>query len=231
MNKIFSTSSYGNNPRYIVGVHRQYELAKKYYPDWEFRLYVDNKENYSSLCDANIIEVKDGSHGVFWRFMPLFEDGENVTIVRDADGRVTVREQMAVNEWLDTDKIFHIYRDHEAHFQYPIIACAFGLKGRLPDDILNVMKHFMFNTNYYTNDQVFLRDFVFPYIKNNVLIHSIGEGWFGETRNRLKNRYSFCGNGYDENDMPLYASTMAEMTNDHMASLTDKDKFDEGLLV
>jgi len=231
MNKIFSTSVYGNNPRYVVGVHRQYELAKKYYSDWEFRLYVDNKSNYTDLKDANIIEVTDLSHGVFWRFLPLFENEENITIVRDADGRITIREQMAVNEWLNSHKIFHIYRDHEAHFQFPIIACAFGLKGRLPEELLNVMNHFMYNTNYYTNDQVYLRDYIYPHIQNNVMIHTMDQGWFSETRNRLKNRYAFCGNGYDENDMPLYAASMTEMTNHQMNRLTDADKFDEGILI
>ena len=231
MNKIFSTSAYGTNQRYIVGAHRQYELAKKYYPDWEFRIYVDDKSNYLNLKDANIIEVKNNSHGVFWRFMPLFEDEENITIVRDADGRITVREQMAVNEWINSSKIFHIYRDHEAHFQFPIIACAFGHKGKMPNELLQVMNNFMFNTNYYTNDQVYLREFIYPFIQNNVLIHSMGQGWFGETRNRLKNKYSFCGNGYNENDMPLYPSTMAEMSNYSIDRLTDQDKFDEGILL
>ena len=230
MNKIFSTSVYGNNPRYIIGAHRQYELAKKYYSDWEFRLYVDNKSNYTDLKDANIIEVPDSSHGVFWRFLPLFENEENITIVRDADGRITLREQMAVSEWMDSYKIFHIYRDHEAHYQFPIVACAFGLKGKLPNELLEVMKYFMFNTNYYTNDQVYLRDYIYPFIQNNVMIHSMYRGWFGETRNRLKNRYSFCGNGYDENDMPIYAASMAEMSNDHMSRLTEADRFDEGIL-
>ena len=31
VNKIISLSVWGNNPRYIVGANRQYELAKKYY--------------------------------------------------------------------------------------------------------------------------------------------------------------------------------------------------------
>lgn len=225
MKKIFSTSAYGTKPRYIIGAHRQYELCKKYFPDWEYRLYTDDPSHYVSLKDANVIQCTEG-HGVFWRFLPLLESDENITIVRDADGRVTLREQIAVEEWLRSDYFFHRFRDHVAHFEFPLIACAFGLKGKLPSLLKNVMAEFMYHTNYYTNDQVFLRDFVWPYVENNTLTHDMNVGWFGATRTILANRYSFCGNGYDENDLPLYPPTMEEMTGYVPSEL---NKFDEGV--
>jgi len=229
MKKIFCISSYGNSPRYIVGAHRQYELAKKFFPGWEFRAYVDNASNYN-MPNANVIEVKDGSHGVFWRFEPLFENENNLVIVRDSDGRITQREFMAVKEWEDSDKKFHVFRDHEAHYEFPVIACAFGYKGKLPEQLHNIMHEFASKTNYYTNDQVYLRDFVWQFVKNDIMIHCMKEGWFGETRSKLINRYSFCGNGYDENDMPLYPPTLAEMCEFNTKHLNIKFKFDEGKL-
>lgn len=229
MKKIVSISSYGTNPRYVVGMHRQYELAKKFYPGWEFRAYVDDKSNYN-MPDANIIEVKDGSHGVFWRFEPLFEDENNLVIVRDADGRITQREFMAVKEWVDSNKKFHVYRDHEAHFEFPVIACAFGFKGMLPKMMHSVMHEFATKTSFYTNDQIFLRDLVWSYVEKDAMVHSMNEGWFGETRSRLINPYSFCGNGYDEFDMPLYPGTLAEMTAFNQKTLDVKYKFDGGIL-
>lgn len=230
MKKIVSVSAYGTNPRYVVGMHRQYELAKKFYPGWEFRAYVDDKSNYN-MPNANIIEVKDGSHGVFWRFEPMFEDDNNLVIVRDADGRITQREFMAVKEWIGNEKTFHVYRDHEAHFEFPVIACAFGYKGRLPKQLHDVMREFSTKTNYYTNDQVYLRDFIWKHLKNDAMVHSMLEGWFGETRKRLANPYSFCGNGYDENDMPLYPPTLAEMAGFDQKNLDAKYKFDGGVLI
>lgn len=230
MKKIFSVSSYGDNPRYVVGTHRQYELAKKFYPEWEFRAYVDNAANYN-LPGANVIEVKDGSHGVFWRFEPLFEDENNLVIVRDADGRVTEREFIAVKEWEYSSKSFHVYRDHEAHFEFPVIACAFGYKGKLPLQLQQIMHEFAHKTNYYTNDQVFLRDFIWNHVSNDALIHTMHEGWFGETRQKLVNPYSFCGNGYDENDMPLYPGTLAEAAGFDPKTVPESYKFDEGKMV
>ena len=230
MTKIVATSVYGNSPRYITGAIRQFELTKKFYPGWEYRIYTDDKTKFSSIADeANIIEMDKG-HGVFWRFLPMFEDENNIVIVRDSDGRITLREQMAVEEWLKSDFRFHTFRDHEAHFQFPVIACAFGYKGKLADKLLDVMNNYMLNTNYYTNDQVYLRDDIFPIVKDSALIHSMNEGWFGETRNQLINSFDFCGNGYDENDMPLYPSTLAECNGFDPKTVSEKYKFNYGYL-
>lgn len=230
MAKIVSTSAYGNDDRYITGAIRQFELTQQFYPGWEYRLYTDDKAKFESIADrANIIEVKQG-HGVFWRFLPMFEDENNTVIVRDSDGRITLREQMAVNEWIESKFKFHTFRDHEAHYEFPVIACAFGYKGKLPNKILSIMNEYMLNTNYYTNDQVFLRDVVFPFVKDSTLIHSMNEGWFGETRKKLENPYSFCGNGFYANDMPIYPSTLAEIKNFDSNKLDSKYKFDLGKL-
>ena len=229
--KIVSMSVWGDNPRYIVGAKRQAELSKEFYPEWKVRIYTDNISNFTPDDSIEIIDRKGYKNGVFWRFEPLFESEDNIVIVRDTDGRITVREQMAVNEWLNRDETFHTFRDHESHYEFPIIACAFGYKGRLEDSLLNVMTSFINNPFYYTNDQVYLRDFVFPIVKYNCLIHSMYEGWFGDTRKQLKNKYSFCGNGFNENDMPLYPPTLAECAGFNPALVDPQFKFDKGVLI
>ena len=193
--KIISMSVWGNDPRYIKGAERQYELAKEYYPDWKFRIYTDDRRKFTHLKDAMIIEVTDGSYGMYWRFGAMFEDKDNVVLVRDSDSRITEREARAVNEWLESDKAFHTFRDHEAHFEFPIIGCAFGYKGRFSDQAFNVMLEYRKQLNYYVGDQIFLRDVIYPLVKDDMLVHSMNEGWFGETRKKLKNPYDFCGNG------------------------------------
>jgi hypothetical protein len=57
------------------------------------------------------------------------------------------------------------------------------------------------------------------------------EGWFGETRKKLKNKYSFCGNGYYENDMPVYPDSLAAATTFDSSKLSDEYRFDEGVLL
>jgi len=222
-------SVWGDNPRYIVGANRQIELAKEFYPDFTVRIYTDNVSNFKEEPGVEIIDRSGHANGVFWRFEPLFESEDNIVIVRDTDGRVTIREAMAVSEWLASLKTFHTFRDHEAHYEFPIIACAFGYKGKLEESLRAIMNRFISTPFYYTNDQVYLRDYVYPYVRHSALIHDMQKGWFGETRSRLVNKYDFCGNGYDENDMPLYPPTLAECNNFNNSLLNEHCKFSKGV--
>lgn len=230
MKKIISISVWGDNPRYIVGANRQYELAKEFYPDWTFRIYTDDRNKFTHLTDAQIIQVVDGSYGMYWRFGAMFEDKNNIVLVRDSDSRITPREVRAVNEWLESDKLFHTFRDHDAHFEFPIIGCAFGYKGRFDNNEHKRMLEYRSQLNYYVGDQIYLRDAIYPLIKDSIMVHSMTEGWFGETRKKLVNPYDFCGNGYDENDMPLYPPTLAECNGFDPKTVSAEFKFNKGLL-
>ena len=227
MTKIISISVWGGNPRYIQGAIKQIQLAKKFYPDWKVRIYTDDVTHYKNL-DVECI-MGDTSFGMFWRFLPMFESDDNIVMVRDSDSRITVRESKAINEWLGTDKKFHTFRDHDAHFEFPIIGCAFALKGKLSQKAYENMTRYK-NTHAYLVDQLYLRDIVYPEIKSSMLVHSMHEGWFKETREKLVNPFSFCGNGYDENDMPLYPPTLKECAGFDPSLVDKKFKFDEGIL-
>jgi hypothetical protein len=54
-------------------------------------------------------------------------------------------------------------------------------------------------------------------------------GWFSETRNILKNRFDFCGNGYDENDMPLYPPTLKECVGFDPKDVSVENRFAKGV--
>lgn len=232
MNKIISMSVWGNDPRYIIGAKRQVELAEKYYPDWKVRIYTDDPFNLDDLRGkVDMRKISDGTYGMFWRFLPMFESEDNIVMVRDSDSRITVREAKCVEEWLNSDKSFHTFKDHDAHYEFPIIGCAFGYKGAFDNDTLRIMINFMNQHKYYLSDQYFLRDYIWPLIKDDTLLHSMTEdGWFAETRKQLKNRFSFCGNGYDENDMPLYEESLLANNGFDPKSVTEEYKFDEGVL-
>lgn len=227
MKKIISLSCYGTNPRYIVGAARQYELAKEFYPDWNFRLYTDNISNFNDLKDAELIDMsEDKTNGMYWSRRALFESEDNITLIRGADGRITKREQRAVLEWLDSDKKFHTIKDHDAHYEFPIIGDIYGYKGKFNTPILNLMNWWIKNDTSYLSDQIWLREVIYPVVKDSILLHSMDAGWFGETRAQLSNPYGFCGNGWDENDMPIYAASLAEHHRGHdPKNLSKKFKF------
>lgn len=160
----------------------------------------------------------------------MFEDDDNVVIVRDSDSRISLREVMAVEEWIKSDKKFHTFRDHEAHFEFPIIGCAFGYKGKFDNSVLNLLNKYTTERNYYVGDQIFLKDVIWPLVEDNAIIHCMNEGWFGDTRKQLVNPYDFCGNGYDENDMPMYPPTLAECVGFDPKSVSQQYKFNNGYL-
>lgn len=231
MSKIISMSVWGDNPRYIVGAKKQIELAKRYYPEWTVRIYTDNTSTFDGIPDIEVVQADTDMYGMFWRFLPLIEDESNIVMVRDSDSRITIREARAVNEWLESDKIFHVFRDHDSHFEFPIIGCAFAFKGSFNVELLEFMKQYAKDNKFYLSDQFFLRDYVWPAIKDVCMVHSMyGDDWFSDSRKKLINRYSFCGNGYDENDMPLYADSLEAMKTFDPKWVADEYKFDEGIM-
>jgi hypothetical protein len=221
--KIFSISVWGDNPRYSFGAHRQYELAKHFYPDFEFRLYTDDASKFN-MPDANIIEVKDGSYGMLWRLLAMFESEDNIVISRDADSRINEREALATYLWLESPMKFHVMRDHDAHLlDKPILAGIFGAKGKLSNEQWNAMQGYLHGEHRYGSDEEFLRDHV--YDESQSMIHQIHQGWFGISRNLLLNKYNICGNGWTHDDFPLYPPTIEEMNGYNPKKLPLSAKF------
>lgn len=228
--KIISISVWGDDKRYSYGALKQYELIKQFFPEFTLRLYVDQLDKFKDFPkDIELIQAgHTNTYGMFWRFLPLFESEDNIVLVRDSDSRISKREVRAVREWLDSDKSLHSIRDHIGHLEFPLMGGLFAFKGKLDSSIKDEMKNFMHYNQKYLSDQIFLRDHVFPVYENDVVIHTYKEGWFGESKIKLKNPYSFCGNGYNEKDMPLY-SFQIDDTFDH-TKLTEDFKFDLGEL-
>ena len=106
MKKYISLSVWGDKPRYVVGAQRQIQLAAELFPDWKVLVYTDNTKPYQNFNNAETIVRNTSMNGVFWRFEPLFEDDSNIVIVRGSDGKMTFREALAVNLWLESN----IYR-------------------------------------------------------------------------------------------------------------------------
>ena len=103
---------------------------------------------------------------MMWRFESIDDPEVEIMLSRDTDSRFLLREKLAVNEWLNSTNLFHIMRDHP-HHNFVILGGMFGSK-KIPQlpSWSNVMKNFIQegDRNY---DQNFLRDYIYPIIKNN----------------------------------------------------------------
>ena len=102
---------------------RNVQLARKIFPDWICRFYLGGsvpeyiRESLKGSKNTEVIEMEEEGDwsGMFWRFLPCSEEDVEVMISRDTDSRLSEREKCAIDEWLESDKGFHIMRDHPWH--------------------------------------------------------------------------------------------------------------------
>lgn len=206
MKKVISFSLWGENPKYTIGAIKNAELAKFIYPDWTCRFYCGKsvpEEILKKLEIFNNVEIikidEDGDWtGMFWRFYAC-EDSD-IMISRDTDSRISQREKLAVDEWLSSDKNFHIMRDHP-HHNALIMGGMWGCRNGILKNIKNLINEYT-KGNFWQVDQNFLRDVVYVKIKNNSFIH---DSYFKFEQNSKKfpsERFDreFVGDVFDEND-------------------------------
>ena len=203
MNKLISFSLWGNNPKYTIGAIKNAELAKEIYPGWICKFYashdVDNEIlNTLAKLDCEIISMPDsGWNGMFWRF--LAADSDNIVLSRDTDSRLNQREKEAVDDWLNTDKDFHIMRDHPYHATH-ILGGMWGCRNGILKGISDLIEQF--DKGVYDNkwqvDQIFLSHVVYPKVMNKSMVH---DEFFEKQpfpSERIDNEY--VGAAFDEND-------------------------------
>ncbi len=180
MKRVISFSLWGDNPTYNIGAIKNAEQAIDFYPEFECWFYIHEnvpKETIDilkSMSNTKIV-IKRGDLNkikpMMWRFEAIDDPDVEVMLSRDTDTRFTLREQLAVNEWLNSNNVFHIMRDHP-HHNFCILGGMFGTKKikQIPNwsaimDTLNQIGH----RDY---DQTFLRDVIYPIVKNNSTIHA-----------------------------------------------------------
>ena len=189
--KIISFCLYGNLDFYCLGLIENIDLINEKYNDWTIYIYYANipekilnilknkKNTYLFECNHNGYNWE----GMFWRFYPIEDKDIDIFISRDADSRITDREMIFVNEWLNSDKIFHIIRDHLGH-RIEILGGTFGVKVKEFQKINNLKKLDYYIKLFYDRfskdqdrqpDQIFLQEYVWPLIENTNMAHIAGE--------------------------------------------------------
>lgn len=123
--------------------------AKKLYPDWIVRIYHDNNLSDKEICDLECFNGDEGNFydnvdfcnvdrldlssqidlkemiKTFWRWLPIGDQFVDVVLSRDTDSCLIQREFDAVDEWLKSDKVFHIMRGINQDFNPPNILTRF----------------------------------------------------------------------------------------------------------
>lgn len=208
MKKIISFSLWGSNPVYNIGAIRNAELAKEIYPDWVCRFYYGKSTLESTInklktfSNVELVDMGvDGDWtGMFWRFYPSSDEDVDVVIVRDCDSRLNMREKYAVEEWLNSDKGFHIMRDHPAHGT-EILGGMWGSKKNVIPNMKNMIDEYI-KGNFWQVDQNFLREKVYPHVRLDSLVHD--EYFEHKPFPKPRENKTFVGQAFNENDFMLY---------------------------
>ena len=126
-----------------------------------------------------------------------------VILSRDTDSRLSLREKELIDNWLESEYNYMIIRDHDAHYEFPILAGMWGKKNVLMDSSLKDAMQEYVSVKQYLVDQFYLRDHVWPNIMHATAIYGVKEvDWMRETYD-FENK-NFIGQTYTENDEPVY---------------------------
>lgn len=176
MKKVISFSIWGNDPKYTVGAIKNAVLAKTVYPGWICRFYVgtsvpqDVIQELKSHDNTEVICMpEEGSwNSMFWRFVTIDDPEVEVALSRDADSRLTYREKVRVDEFLNSDKLFHRMIDHPFHGN--IMGGMWGIKKGLIDNITALIEPWG-KTDQWQTDQSFLTHIVAPLVSHTMITH------------------------------------------------------------
>ena len=179
--RVISFSLWGDNFTYIYGAIRCAQQAQEMFPDFVCRFYIHTKTVPADIINAlNIMKnvciiFKEGDLAtckpMMWRFEAIDDPDVEIMMSRDTDTEFLLREQLAVYEWINSGKTFHIMRDHPHHV-YHILGGMFGTR-KIPEipcwkEKMELIQQAE-SRNY---DQEFLRDYIYPHVANDSVIHA-----------------------------------------------------------
>tara|TARA_R110000851_G_scaffold323724_2_gene490618 strand:- start:478 stop:1140 length:663 start_codon:yes stop_codon:yes gene_type:complete len=210
--KIISFSLWGHDLKYLVGAKKNADLIDKIYPGWIGRFYVAETIPYSILADLQSREncqvvIRPGLgdwRSMFWRFEPAGEKDVDIMISRDTDSRISLREKEAVNEWIDSEKGFHIMRDHPWH-KFPVLGGMWGVKKDAIPDMKDLINNFEQEDKYGT-DYEFFASLMTNRIKDDCIIHD--EFFGGQQFPTRRQNYEFVGQVFDEKENTVEEHTI-----------------------
>jgi hypothetical protein len=135
---------------------------------------------------------------MFWRFYAC-EDSD-VMISRDTDSRLSLREKIAVDEWLKSDKNFHIMRDHPYH-KTEILGGMWGCRNGILKNIKKLIDDYN-KGDFWQVDQNFLREKIYPLVVNQSIIHDSYLKYNTDSKKFPTERINkeFVGDVFDENN-------------------------------
>ena len=197
---VVSFSLYGFVNKYIGGLLQNCKDINKLYPHFWIYVYIGNdvdkdilNEKFWSIRNLQFIETGELGHiNMSYRFIAIDRPEVGVMFSRDCDSRINERDQFCMNEFLKSDKLFQIIRDHEQHGVL-VLGGTFGVKkGALYFSVRDaLLRHNeLKKINEYDHDQQFLSIVIYPVVKEKTLVFDSFFDFPGETPNKIPLQYT-----------------------------------------
>lgn len=216
--KYISFSLWGDKPIYNVGVLKNAQLCKTLYSDWKMVVFYDNTVPENTISELQKLDVltvdvsEKNIYGMFWRFFAVDLPDCEYAIFRDADSRISLREKLAVDEWVKSGKTLHVMRDHPNHKiphgndEMGILGGMWGIKSKIIPLTEWIGNYEFKSENKYGGDQAFLKK-VFNFLKNDMVEH---DDFFSKNPFPIKRENGrFIGERISEFDQPVNWDFMA----------------------
>ena len=177
---VIAFSLWGDNERYLQGAIQNAELARHIYPGWVCRIYCDETVPQRAIAafgaagaEVRLMPPQTRLYeGLFWRFSVAFDEQVERYMVRDADSLISVRERLAVEDWIASGRHFHVLRDFYTHTDPMLAGLWGGVRGAVPGPLREKMQRYFDDPAKTANaDQKYLREQVWPVARTSVLIH------------------------------------------------------------
>lgn len=213
-------SLYNKGSKYMINALINCMLAPFVYPGWICRFYVDDTipleidtllKTFEHVQVINMPRHTD-SEAMLWRFTAISDPSINMMISRDADSWLSSRESWAVYEWTQSQKDFHIIRDHCYHSQ-AVMGGMWGARNGVIQDMDKRVETFMKSGETY--DQGFLAKNIYPIVKakNTMFVH-FGDPQYNNNGIKLPNGHFNDGGvplpKYDDCDEHIPGISFAE---------------------
>lgn len=137
--KVISFTLIENQESHTKGAIKNAEIALRLYPDWRCWFYIHEPsipveiiQELKTYPNVDIIWLDEVKLAKSMKFTAIDHKSVDVMICRDCIAQLSVREKLAVDEWLESDKMLHVMRDHPHHCSDPnghmIMGGMFGMK-------------------------------------------------------------------------------------------------------
>ncbi len=183
MKSIFSFTLFGNQDKYCKGLLKNITIIEEKFPGWEVWVYCGEGisehtvfELHSHTCVRLIPTNEEGLINKFYRFFAIDDPEVQTCIIRDADSRIYERDYACIQDFLNSDKLVHIIRDHPNH-HHLMMAGMWGIKKGALYHLQNTVRTYFEQwkqskpSSDFWSDTLFLCDCIYPRIMYVSMIH------------------------------------------------------------